>query len=122
MLHLDTRLELNARVENETQLSLGLHAPVSPSMATRRRWRHLVEHRLPQAAQRCDWPINKDHCFARVLLDNALGAPWRNTVRPPAWRNVALEDLRKAIELGEAVIVGDIDLYILNAKSIAMRK
>ena len=27
------------------------------------------------------WPVHLDHCFARVLLDDACGRPWREAIR-----------------------------------------
>lgn len=109
-------------MKDDLQLQLGLSSPTSPNELLRKRWRHLVEERLPKAALTRDWPINQDHCFARVLLDNALGAPWRLVVRPPAWRNTPKEELKRAIALGEAVLADRIDLKVLNAKSLTMRK
>ena len=88
----------------------------------RARWRDLVGRRLPGAAAgRPDWPVALDHCFARILLDNALGQPWRDAVRPPAWRRMAAPDLARAVALGEAVLAGGADLARLNDRSLALR-
>ena len=85
-------------------------------------WRDLVEARLPAAAAtRPEWPVGLDHCFARILLDNALGRPWREAVRPPAWRNMPPADLARAIGLGKAVLDGEADLAALNRRSLALR-
>ena len=87
-----------------------------------RSWRGLVEGRLPRAAQtRTDWPVRHDHCFARILLDNACGEPWRNAVAPPAWMNAPDGTLRAALALGEAVLAGKADLTDLNRRSLAWR-
>ena len=87
----------------------------------RDRWRDLVGRRLPEAAGPCGWPVRFDHCFARILLDNALDAPWRTRVPPPAWRNVPEEDLARAVALGEAALTGEADMHALNARSLALR-
>lgn len=89
----------------------------------RRAWRDLVERRLPAAARHRNqrWPICLDHCFARVLLDNACGRPWREAIRPPAWRNAEERVLREAISLGEAVLADQVDLRALNERSLEMR-
>ena len=90
--------------------------------ASRCRWRDLVERRLPEAARhRLDWPVRLDHCFARILLDEACGRPWRELVRPPAWRNLPLERLEAALALGEAILRGEADLRALNECSLARR-
>ena len=88
----------------------------------RARWRALVDRRLPEAARgRPDWPVSLDHCFARVLLDNACGGPWREAVAPPAWVNMPLDALARALELGEEVLAGRADLPDLNRRSLAWR-
>lgn len=115
-------LLLGEGMNDDPQLSLGLVGPECPSGLVRARWRYLVGCRLPEAAQNTDWPINADHCFARVLLDNVHGVPWRQMVQPPAWRNTSVEQLERAIELGEDLLAGRVDLKRLNDASLAMRK
>ncbi len=91
------------------------------SAADRRaHWRDLVARRLPEAG-RPDWPVRLDHCFARILLDNACGGAWRDHVRPPAHANLPLDQLEVAIALGEAVLAGRADLALLNRRSLAWR-
>jgi hypothetical protein len=88
----------------------------------RSRWRELVGHRLPHAAaSRPHWPVTQDHCFARILLDNACGRPWREVVPAPAWREASPELLRHACSLGEAVLDDKADLAALNRRSLALR-
>ena len=91
--------------------------------ALRERWRELVGERLPAAARAPGraWPIRLDHCFARVLLDDACGRPWRELVRPPAWRETPIDVLRRAIATGEAVLAGEADLDALNRRSLELR-
>lgn len=87
----------------------------------RRRWRELVEIDLPAAAGHRRWPVRLDHCFARILLDVTCGCPWRQRVRAPAWKNAPVAVLREAIETGEAVLAGDLDLGELNQRSLRLR-
>lgn len=95
---------------------------MTPETALRARWRDLVERRLPEAARgRADWPIRLDHCFARILLDVAHGRPWREAVRPPAWKNASLDALSDACDLGEALLDDRADLSDLDRRSLAMR-
>ena len=89
--------------------------------AIRDRWRDLVGRRLPEVARDRRWPVVFDHCFARILLDNAMGRPWREAVRPPAWRNTPLPDLERAIRLGDAALAGEADMHALNDRSLALR-
>ena len=88
----------------------------------RSRWRELVGTRLPRAAAtRPDWPVRQDHCFARILLDNACDRPWREMIRAPAWREAPPELLREACAMGEAVLDGAANLDALNRRSLALR-
>lgn len=85
-------------------------------------WRQLVDERLPEAARaHQDWPVYLNHCFARILLDNAVGMAWRKAIKPPAWRNTPLPVLQTAIDLGEDILSGEADLYRLNDRSLVMR-
>ncbi|KQT11898.1 GCN5 family acetyltransferase [Methylobacterium sp. Leaf399] len=97
-------------------------SPGGDEPGLRSRWRDLVERRLPEAApRRPDWPVDRDHCFARILLDNACGGPWRAFVAAPAWANTPADDLSRAVDLGEAVLAGKADLALLNRRSLGFR-
>jgi len=86
------------------------------------RWRDLVDRLLPQAApDHPEWPVVNDHCFARILLDNACNGPWRDSVAAPAWANMPPERLAVAIDLGDAVLAGRADLALLNRRSLLWR-
>ena len=88
----------------------------------RAEWRRWMGERLPDLARRRpDWPIRLDHCFGRVILDAVCGRPWREAVRPPAWRHLPREALLRAIALAEDIATGRADLHALNRSSLAMR-
>ncbi|WP_336487703.1 GNAT family N-acetyltransferase [Methylobacterium nigriterrae] len=96
--------------------------PGDPAAEVRARWRDLVDRRLPAAAPgRPGWPVRLDHCFARILLDNACGGPWRERVAAPAWANMPPARLSAAIELGEAVLAARADLDLLDRRSLHWR-
>ena len=67
------------------------------------------------------WPVHLDHCFQRILLDNAVGGFWRDHIAPPAYRNATDEILAKAVDLGEAAHVGKVDMATLNVNSLRWR-
>lgn len=100
---------------------MGASAKDPESDAVRQAWRQLVKQRLPAAAHHRRWPVHLDHCFARILLDCACGRPWRECIKPPAWRNTPTELLKEAVALGEAVLAEEADLHSLNAYSLALR-
>lgn len=96
-------------------------AHVSEESELRAAWRALVDRELPAAAAHRQWPVTEHHCFARILLDNAFARPWREVVSPPAWRNTPMETLKKALDLGRAVLEGREDIYKLNETSLRLR-
>lgn len=112
-----------ATANNQFSLELGLADDSVGGDETQARlaWRRLVGETLPLAARTRNWPVSEDHCFARILLDNACGRPWREMVHPPAWKNTPIDLLRNAISLGEAALAGSSDLNKLNNRSLDLR-
>lgn len=87
------------------------------------RWLRLTRQTLPGAAVRRRWPIRNDHCFQRVLLDNACGGVWYDhIVGRPAYRYAGDDVLKRAYGLGAAVARGEIDLSELNTNSLQWRR
>ncbi len=87
-----------------------------------RRWLTLTWHDLPGAAGVRGWPIRRDHCFARVLLDGACGGVWYDSIAGrPARTHAPDAILRHAVALGEDVLAGRADLAALNRQSLAWR-
>ncbi len=86
------------------------------------RWMTIVRDVLPTMAKRCDWPISQDHCFMRVCLDTALGAPWHTLVKRPAIRHLSDAQLSAAIAVAEAIVHAPETLDDLNLQSIRWRK
>lgn len=94
----------------------------------RQRWTHLYASHLPALALARDpaqdhWPVHLDHCFARIVLDNAIGVdkPWNQTIKSPAVRNMTVEQLQDALALGERVANGDANLVELDHVSLELR-
>lgn len=108
--------------ERRTQLELPMTSSRRESEGLRAEWRRLIEERLPAAAPGRGWPVEDDHCFARILLDNACERPWRQVLPAPAWRHAPPAVLERAIELGEAVLSGDTNLNELQQRSLELRR
>lgn len=96
--------------------------------ALQQRWNLLYRTRLPSLAKAKNssqpkWPVQLDHCFARIILDNAVGRdkPWTHVLKSPAYKNMTREQLEDAIDLGEKVADGREDLVALDERSLAMR-
>ena len=76
---------------------------------------------MPGLAKERGWPVRLDHCFQRILLDNAVGSKWSDMIPPPAYKHASVHVLREAIALGEACVAGRADLAALNRCSLKWR-
>jgi len=66
--------------------------------------------------------LRLDHCFRRILLDDACGECWYDhIVGIPAYANAPDAVLACAIATGEALLARTADLIALNAQSLAWR-
>lgn len=86
------------------------------------RWRALTCEIMPAMAAGAGWPVRLDHCFMRVCLDTAFGAPWTRQVARPAIRHMNPSQLRAAITVAEQIVRTPGDLYGLNLRSIEARR
>ena len=85
-------------------------------------WLELTRVSLPEVAVSLRWPVHKDHCFQRVLLDNACNAKWTDVIlQKPAYRNAPDDILSAALALGIAVLNNTEDLAVLNKRSLEWR-
>ncbi|MBJ6121346.1 GCN5-related N-acetyltransferase [Sphingomonas mollis] len=85
-------------------------------------WLHLTRVELPALAVTRRWPVRADHCFQRILLDNACGGCWYDhIVRRPAYAHAPADMLAHAITIGRAAIAGQADMDDLNRRSLAWR-
>ncbi|KAK7704753.1 hypothetical protein SLS57_010377 [Botryosphaeria dothidea] len=91
-------------------------------------WSALYKEELPRLAKARDkaqpkWPVYLDHCFARIILDNAVGKdkPWMERVSKPATKNMSQEQLDAALDLGHKIASGEADLDQLNQRSLELR-
>jgi len=89
------------------------------------RYRTLVDEELPAAARRDRWSLRLNHCFGRVLLDDAVGGCWYDHLdrrAGAAYRQLDDARLAGAVALGERLLVeGDPLLRTLDARSLAWR-
>lgn len=97
--------------------------PDSSRAALEAAWLTLTRDTLPALARARGWPVTADHCFQRILLDNAVGGRWYDAVAArPAYRHIAVDALARAVTLGKAAIAGEVDLADLNRRSLAWRR
>ena len=94
----------------------------------KQRWMHLYRERLPALAKARDpaqkhWPVFLDHCFARIVLDNAVGVDraWTEVVKSPAVKHMTQPQFDAAIDLAEKLATGEADLVSLDERSLELR-
>ena len=98
--------------------------PADDRQSLEQRYLELVRRRLPAAAREGDWVLREDHCFGRVLLDDAVGACWYDVLdrRRTAFRQLDDDQLAGAVALAERLLAeGDPLLRDLDARSLAWR-
>lgn len=87
------------------------------------RWLTLTRDILPDLAHERRWPVDQDHCFQRILLDNACGGIWYEFIAArPAYRHATDEVLARAVDLAQACMDGSHDLTTLNRRSLDWRR
>lgn len=89
----------------------------------RERYTTLVHERLPEAAQEEGWPIDRDHCFARVILDTLFEDEWYDHVDGrPAYEHLSQSELEVAVAIAEQMIDGGRSVVTeLNTESLRYR-
>jgi hypothetical protein len=86
-------------------------------------WLRLTRETLPALAAERGWPVRHDHCFQRILLDNAVGGVWYDHIPArPAYRHADANTLSRALALGLACVAGTQNLAELNARSLGWRR
>ncbi len=89
-----------------------------------RRYRVLVDEELPAAARRGGWSLRFNHCFGRVLLDDAVGGCWYDVLDRRRTAFLQLDDgqLAQAVAQGERLLL-ELDelLRELDAQSLRWR-
>lgn len=83
-----------------------------------------VHHALPAAARaHGDWPIQADHCFARVVLDNLFRDVWYDHVAGcPAYKHLSEAELQAAIDIADRMLTeGKPVVTDLNENSLRWR-
>ena len=84
---------------------------------------HLTKEVLPSLARsnQTDWPVNKDHCFRRIVLDTICSGVWYERLDRPAYQHLTNDQAQRAVELCKDIIKGRADLKQLNQQSLICR-
>ena len=80
---------------------------------------------LPSIAIERGFPVIKNHCFQRIVLDNLFGGCWYdflNKGKIPAYKQLKLGQLQVAIVIAQSLSDSPIEhIQNLNAKSLQWR-
>ena len=102
---------------------MDVHDPSYDRSIAEARWLTLTQETLPAVARPRRWPVEADHCFQRIFLDNACGGVWYDRItRRHAYAHADRALLDRAIALAEAALAGGVDLHDLNRRSLAWRR
>jgi hypothetical protein len=90
------------------------------------RYLELTNEILPKLAQHRRFPVQENHCFQRILLDNLFQCCWYEVLdrkQGAAYKQLTEAQLERAIVLAEAILTQP-DEYIqqLNRNSLNWRK
>ena len=84
---------------------------------------HLTKEVLPSMARndQTDWPVSKDHCFQRIVLDDVCCGVWYDHLDRPACKHLTNDQVKRAVELCQNIADGQADLKQLNQQSLIWR-
>jgi hypothetical protein len=91
----------------------------------RKRYLELTNHVLPSLAIDRHFPVQSNHCFQRIILDNLFGRCWYEALdrkQGPAYQQLTEAQLEQAIALANGMITQpDAYLQQLNQNSLTWR-
>jgi sirohydrochlorin ferrochelatase len=97
---------------------------VAPNRETRiTQYLHLTRNILPQLAQQPSnkWPVQEDHCFQRIILDNICNGVWYASIKQPAYLHMTDAQAEHAMQLCWDICAEKVNLTELNQRSLVWR-
>ncbi|AGI69877.1 hypothetical protein OAN307_c45200 [Octadecabacter antarcticus 307] len=87
------------------------------------RYVHMTRTVMPKLAlgEKRHWPVQNDHCFQRIVLDTVCEGVWYDHITRPAYKHLSQTQALAAVHLCEQIIADQVDLTVLNQKSLAWR-
>jgi hypothetical protein len=68
------------------------------------------------------WPVEHDHCFQRIVLDNICEGAWYEFITSPAYQHLNATQAKAAVLLCRRIINGQVNLTQLNQRSLNWRQ
>jgi len=91
----------------------------------RKQYLELTNQVLPELAVSQNFPVQYNHCFQRIILDNLFGRCWYEVLerkQQPAYKQLTEEQLEQAIMIVNSIIAQpDSYLQQLNQNSLNWR-
>jgi hypothetical protein len=83
----------------------------------------LINRQLPALATQISLPVQFDHCFARIVLDNLFNGCWYDQLsrQQPAYKQLNETQLRGAIAIARAMLRHPRNVERMNRKSLRWR-
>lgn len=92
----------------------------------RSQYLELTNRTLPDLARSRQFPVQDNHCFQRIILDNLFGRCWYEVLdrtKDSAYKQLSEEQLESAIALANTIIAQPDDyLQKLNQNSLYWRR
>ena len=84
---------------------------------------HLPKEVLTALAQSGgqDWPMCKNHCCQRIILDTICGDVWYAHLDRPAYNGLTHNQAKRAVDLCRKIAKGRVELQQLNNQSLIWR-
>ncbi len=84
---------------------------------------HLTKEILPslERTSKHNWPVRKDHCFQRIVLDTICGGVWYAHQDPPAYKNLTHDQAQRAVNLCREIEKGNAEPQRMNDQSLIWR-
>jgi hypothetical protein len=92
----------------------------------RARYLELINKILPSIAAARDFPVNSNHCFGRIVLDNLFQGLWYNYLtvgRVAAYKQLDLTQLQQAVNIAQSLVDPPTSHIVsLNDRSLQWRR
>ena len=91
----------------------------------RQQYLHLTNQVMPAVATQRGWPVHRNHCFQRIILDTLFHDCWYHhldrTSRIPAYRQLSQEQLVQALAIAQQMLDSTTRVEQLNQQSLRYR-
>ena len=112
-----------AHLAQKDDMQPSFDLPPPPRLAPVAHYLHLTLTVMPSLAQtsKRHWPVRRDHCFQRIVLDTICGGVWYDHIARPAYKHLGPAQATLAVQLCQQIIADTADLTALNQQSLAWR-